>query len=178
MARLAGTRGKILSTRETPYNLLEIMQDPSFLRHFLVRFKISHEIAESLTKKPVWFFVYKNKPELFYYDALDEVKRCLGKAESSASTIPFLSEDGSAPIFKKIVLEAVGDWICEKEGREIPFERIPNTVKAVQINYKSHYAWKQKHAKDKDRQAGSAVDLGSTRTPVVRKKSRRRNETP
>ena len=178
MARLGASKGRILSTRETPYNLLEVMQDPSFPRHFLVRFKISHDITESLTKKPVWFSVYRNKPELFYYDALDEVKRCLGKAESSASTVPFLSKDGAAPIFKKIVLEAVGDWICEKEGREIPFERIPNTVKAVQINYKSHYAWKQKHAKDKDRQAGQAVDLGDPRTPAVRKKSRRRNETP
>lgn len=140
---LAMARGRTIRVTETDYDIVEVLEDPDYPKHFLRRFKIARDIWDAIKNTPLWMVFYKNNPELLLRDTIDETKRLLERQSTSATLVP----PNSIP-FTTVILPAVNDWICEKENREPPFEPFPNTIKSYEQNYKQNYAWREKHAND------------------------------
>ena len=127
--------GRIIKAHVTDYNILDVMQDHAYMKHFLVRFLI--EIDKIKDKGEVWvkwYTTYKNNPELLYLDLIDELKVTLKISETSASQMSFKWD--SSPM--QIALSACSDWITEKTGREPEFEIFTNVNKYKKINLKNY----------------------------------------
>lgn len=123
-----------------PYDIIEVMEDPEYMKHFLRRFEIAVQCVRGRGKQGQnvsWYLVYKDNPMLLYYDAMDNIKVMLKRQESSAAILPLHQT------LHHIVLKAVDDWICEKEGLIPKQEIFPDFVHILPIPYEKYYVNKE-----------------------------------
>lgn len=123
-----------------PYDIIEVMEDPEYMKHFMRRFQMACEQvagAGKLIGAKCWYWTYKDDPMLLYHDALDNIKTMLGRQSSSAAILPV------GRTLRHIVLKAASDWICEKEGRIPEREIFINTVHTLPIPYEKYYVNKE-----------------------------------
>lgn len=138
LPKLKGQKGepKIL-----PYDIIELMEDPEYMKHFLRRFEMACQetVGQGKAISPKnWYWTYKDNPMLLYHDALDNIKTMLGRQQSSAAILP------ANRTLRHIILKAASDWICEKENRIPEREVILNTVHVFPIPYEKYYVNKEK----------------------------------
>lgn len=152
-----------------PYDIVDVMEDPDFMQHFLRRFAMACEKNKACGKligPKSWYWVYRDRPMDLYKDALDDIKVMLGRQKSSAAILPV------GRTMQSIILPAVSDWVCEKEGRIPEREVIPNSVHTLPIPFENYYVKKQQpKAKDGGKTPGTTLDLGNPGTPPVREES-------
>lgn len=127
--------------RITGYDIVDVLEDTEFLKHFMRRFQMSCEYTKATTAKKLgpdsWYRVYKDCPMTLYYDTIDEIKVMLGRQESSAALLPVNRT------LRGITMKAVGDWMCEKEGTVPEREDISNVVHTYPIPFEKYYVTKE-----------------------------------
>lgn len=118
----------------TKYNILDVMRDPGYRKHFMFRAK--QRILNSQKKHDylAWVETYKDDLDLMLQDAIEHISYMLG-VEKTDSCVAAAS---SFPV-KAVVLPACSDWITEKEGREKEFEYLTNYDPIGTYNFDSYF---------------------------------------
>ena len=138
---MAKTRNIVDESRITEYDIIDVLEDPEFLKHFMRRFQMSCEYIKATVAKKLgpssWYRVYKDCPMTLYHDTIDEIKVMLGRQESSAALLPVTRT------LRGITMKAVSDWMCEKEGTVPEQENISNVVHTYPIPFEKYYVTKE-----------------------------------